>query len=492
MSFMSHRSRHRAHNICIGTHGGVFSAAHLRYISETALAMGDGRIHLGARQSFLLKLEEPSQLCQAPYVPGLSIHLANVQPPAPCITSALPWHGLGEGTPWLRESHYQQLIDQLGKHASGPALDVHLSDPVQRWGLRHAAPVNLLASTREHYWRLTLHPKTHAQPWITPYVIHTRAAAEAVAALNAAGVLAGAEMEERLAGLAGGLIQHGWLFDPTPLPSPPQRCEPCDGWLRQADGRLALGILNVDGSFAAEFLLELSLLAQRQALRRIGLTPWHGLIVRDITEEQAGAWRLLLSRHSIALRQTPTSAHFWQLGDETAQFQALRRRLISELDRQLGPAADLSFALTDETPSPTTAIVIRCARPGALWPRFDVCYRAGFAEDAPLQVYARRCRRNRLGAHMVQLIREHLKAPGTHEPQEPAPVAQPATVRMQCAACLTQYDPEWGDARGDIPPGILFAELPAGWRCPVCSAPADLFHPVAAPSQNGVHDERAA
>jgi rubredoxin len=492
MSFISRHSRLCPFNVSIATAGGVFSATQLRHISETALTLGDGRIQLGAGQAFLLTLEDPDRYCKKQTLPGLSIHPFSAAPPVPRITSALPWLGLGEGSVWLRESHYLQLIEQLGHHTPALAFDVHLADPRQRWGLRHAATVNLLASGREDYWRLTLNLPGQPQPWVTPYAIHTRAAAETLAAFNTVGMQGASEAEEHLATLAAGFLQHGWLVDPTPLPPAPQRHEPCDGWLRQTDDRLALGLLHADFSYAPTFLLEVSLLAQRQALRRIGITPWQGLVVRDIAEDQAGAWRLLLSQHGIALRRTPPSAHFWQLSAETARFHSWRHRLINELDRHLGPAADLSFALTDEMAQPAAMIVIRHVRSHGLGDRFDLYHRLNFVEAAPLQRFAQRCRRNQLSALIVRQVREHLAASSSHAQPESIPRPQPASERMVCSACQTQYDPTWGDARVGIPPGILFAELPTDWCCPVCSAPPDHFQPLSIASHTGVHDEQAA
>ncbi|MCK7540593.1 MAG: rubredoxin [Marinilabiliales bacterium] len=32
-----------------------------------------------------------------------------------------------------------------------------------------------------------------------------------------------------------------------------------------------------------------------------------------------------------------------------------------------------------------------------------------------------------------------------------------------------------GDAHNDVEPGTPFEDLPPGWSCPVCGAPADEF-----------------
>ncbi|HNQ26164.1 MAG TPA: rubredoxin [Methanoregulaceae archaeon] len=38
----------------------------------------------------------------------------------------------------------------------------------------------------------------------------------------------------------------------------------------------------------------------------------------------------------------------------------------------------------------------------------------------------------------------------------------------QCLECGYIYDPEKGDPKGEVPPGIPFEDLPDTWRCPEC------------------------
>jgi rubredoxin len=44
------------------------------------------------------------------------------------------------------------------------------------------------------------------------------------------------------------------------------------------------------------------------------------------------------------------------------------------------------------------------------------------------------------------------------------------TTRLECKICWTVYDPALGDELWQIPPGTPFADLPAHWTCPNCSA----------------------
>lgn len=48
-----------------------------------------------------------------------------------------------------------------------------------------------------------------------------------------------------------------------------------------------------------------------------------------------------------------------------------------------------------------------------------------------------------------------------------------------CTACGYIYDPEIGDADGDIAAGTAFEDLPDDWACPLCGLGKDAFEEVA-------------
>jgi rubredoxin len=53
--------------------------------------------------------------------------------------------------------------------------------------------------------------------------------------------------------------------------------------------------------------------------------------------------------------------------------------------------------------------------------------------------------------------------------------ASTEAVLWVCNACGYIYDPADGDPEQNIPAGIIFEDLPAGWICPVCGAPSSEF-----------------
>jgi len=50
--------------------------------------------------------------------------------------------------------------------------------------------------------------------------------------------------------------------------------------------------------------------------------------------------------------------------------------------------------------------------------------------------------------------------------------------KWKCNVCGYIYDPEKGDADGNIPPNTPFNKLPDSWVCPVCGAPKDMFEKI--------------
>ena len=47
--------------------------------------------------------------------------------------------------------------------------------------------------------------------------------------------------------------------------------------------------------------------------------------------------------------------------------------------------------------------------------------------------------------------------------------------RCQVSNCGYVYDPDKGDKKGDLPPGVMFEDLPDSWRCPFCGASKKTF-----------------
>lgn len=50
--------------------------------------------------------------------------------------------------------------------------------------------------------------------------------------------------------------------------------------------------------------------------------------------------------------------------------------------------------------------------------------------------------------------------------------------RYECRSCGYTYEPIKGDQQGKIAAGTPFEELPATWKCPVCSTPSSRFEAV--------------
>ncbi|WP_029521073.1 rubredoxin [Persephonella sp. IF05-L8] len=50
--------------------------------------------------------------------------------------------------------------------------------------------------------------------------------------------------------------------------------------------------------------------------------------------------------------------------------------------------------------------------------------------------------------------------------------------RFRCKVCGYIYDPEKGDEKRAISPGIRFEELSDKWRCPVCEYPKSHFYRI--------------
>jgi rubredoxin len=67
------------------------------------------------------------------------------------------------------------------------------------------------------------------------------------------------------------------------------------------------------------------------------------------------------------------------------------------------------------------------------------------------------------------------------EPNGEGRIVGRETQKFACQGSVTCgfiYDPERGDKKGKIPPGVSFKELPLEWRCPCCGARREKFRPL--------------
>ncbi|AFY73140.1 rubredoxin [Synechococcus sp. PCC 7502] len=55
--------------------------------------------------------------------------------------------------------------------------------------------------------------------------------------------------------------------------------------------------------------------------------------------------------------------------------------------------------------------------------------------------------------------------------------------RYECGSCGYVYEPTSGDPKRGIIPGTLFTDLPADWRCPVCTSRPAVFSDIGIPSK---------
>jgi rubredoxin len=503
--------RRDATTIRILSSGGQLTCAQLRQTAEAAMALGIALVRVGDRQSLTIKLKETDQAneCRRLF-DALPWRVENrFRPPATndAIVSSLPFHGLGAQTGWLAERHFHDILTSLETVSIPPEVSVGLIDPQQRWMARHEGTIHFLASPTEDFWRLTLRPDMRQESWVTPYAVHGGSIAESTRALIEVGVGGGHFDPDSLKKAAAAFLNRGWIEQRDPLPPAPRHLRPCDGFLRQRNGRLSLGLAASDFTFPARFLMEAALLAQRQSLRRIGITPWRQLIFRDI-EEDAGtpAWRLLLARHGIAIRRAPPCSFFWRVGADNAELLQLRSELIDSLDRRLGPAADISIALIDGEPTPanagSTSVVIRQSTGRWGRRRYDLFCREGLAgADGALRSVAARCRRSLLEPLLFRLVNEWVS--GIEAPASAASAPDGTTTesvvedrRAHCRECLTVYDPAWGDPRADVAPGTPFENLAEEWPCPVCEAPKSAYAAgavlIAISDAKGTNHEHAA
>jgi rubredoxin len=115
---------------------------------------------------------------------------------------------------------------------------------------------------------------------------------------------------------------------------------------------------------------------------------------------------------------------------------------------------------------------------------YNILYAKNFNPNTVTYLtYATNVRKEVIPSLLVELSKLYFrqlnpeKEPSKEVREEVQPRRSVAPV-FQCSNCLTLYDPKYGDALGNVPPGVLFNDLPDTYRCHVCDTEKKYFTAV--------------
>jgi len=473
--------------------GGVISPADLLSVMEASEAAGNAFLMFSSRQDILFPASGRGHKAAQGVLSDAGLPFAPTSLPrlnAPFeprnIGSSYASVNVMETTWWLTEDVLQYTIANFEEQ---PRLKVNVVDPLQSLVPLFGGHLHFVASRREQYWHLYVRAGDRSE-WVErcPGLFHGDDLARAMRCieecLRAAPATPLDEVLQRVRAEVG-VTDEAEVKD-LRLPNPffPYY----EGLNAMLNNQYWLGLYWRNNRFDIPFLRAACELCQDTKVGKICLTPWKSFIIKGIRSEDRGRWEKLMGSFGINMRHSSLELnwHIPLLDDEALE---LKNDLVRELTMQ--DISTLGLTFTVKSPDPAilfTSVVVERerVRPGEA-ARYSIRYARDFDPNRlEYLTFARAVSRKALPGRLIELS----KAYSSRMDAEPAPVVEvpprevtkskpgvASTTRHQCGACLSVYDPAFGDPDAAIEPGVPFADLPEGYECPVCGGSVMGYRP---------------
>lgn len=339
--------------------------------------------------------------------------------------------------PWLTTGLWLDLLAQMPD--PGP-LDVQfVAEPALGHFVRHGH-VRFVAGRASHRWDLRLR-----RPGSDRVTVGN--------SVSTGDLIAEVSRAREWGGAGWGVSGEG---APTPH-APSTRVEVLEGWAPEGRGTVRLGLAPAGGGWSVQRLRDLAWRAAEAGPVRISVTPGRVLLFEGLLEAEGERWKPWLEGAGVVTRHGDLDhavvAAGWESAAERAReevLEALRHRDLLPPGPRLLVAHHALNRLDGVASSPFPLLI----RTPESW-----LYRSGDG--------------GRAGEGSLDEVLVALATPAGQRSTAPEskPVVAETTSARSCPACLTVYDPVYGDPKHGVRPGIAFEDLPKEWACPVCGTP---------------------
>lgn len=472
--------------------GGLVSPGALQQALTAAHAAGVRQVRFGNRQQLLLTVhgEHLRQLQRDLDGTGFFYEINADQ--FPNLISSYCAEEVFVTRTWLSESTYQDVLEGFQAADFRPRLKINVSDNRQSFTPFFTGNLNFIASKREHFWFLYVRPKQSNQMFRWPVLVFTNEIPRLSRAIESAMLDGGLREESAL--VEAVTSKQAFVTEPIrdELSLPRFMLPYYEGFNRYGT-KTWLGIYRRDEQFSVKFLLEICRLCQQTKIGQLCVTPWKSLIVKNIDEADRDQWSRVLGRHNVNVRHAANEL-CWQTEDGTDEGAALKQRVLRHFGDRDTRTFGLCFGIQTRPKSEVFGSVLVRKRPLlklgslALLSQYDILFTEDFNPNSRRYfTFATGLWRMHVPGQLERLCRKFSAQKWAEVREEAVPEVVETTVFSEekpprliheCPHCLTVYDPEFGDERNGIAPGVAFADLPQRYVCPTCEAPKADFRGV--------------
>ena len=477
--------------VSINFKGGVVPSGVLHKILVSAKKAQASEARISSRQQLILKvpgMELPE------FSHALIAQKADFELDAdeyPNIISSYPGAALFNGSTWLSEGIYQDILDAFDYR---PQLKINIADNNQSFTPFFTGNLNFVASKQPNFWYLYVRFQKQNVMFCWDELVYTNDIPRISKAIE--DTLSDVTIPKEKEAVTADVYQKAkYITIPLgePLALPRFMLPYYEGFNRYGD-KTWLGIYRRNESFRINFLIELCELCQQTKLGQMCLTNWRSLILKGIAEGDRMKWESLLGKHNINIRHAALELN-WQFTEGDEQDFELKQFLVEELDRMDARTFGLCFAIKSKRKTEVFGSIIIRRRTLlnigsiSLFDVYDIKYRENFNPNSrKVYDFKRGVYKSELTKILLvlykkyyeQLLDTKIRAPELVEMDLPEVKKANEAPLHQCPHCFTIYDPTVGDEMNHIKPGIPFDSLPGYYSCSVCEAPTSEFVGVSA------------
>jgi len=476
--------------------GGIISPGYLYGLLQSLQQAGLTEVRFGLRQQLLVDVSAKE------YTPVVNaLNQANIEyeinkDDQPNITSSYPAAAIFIKETWLGEGVYKDVFDLFDYQ---PALKINITDSNQTFTPFFTGNINWIASVHTHFWWLVIRfPKTNTLFYWKDLIYTNDIAKLSLAAEKAIlqhpvlyydnSIADGNQLYEMVTANASFISRP--VTEKLVLPA--FKLPYYEGY-NDYGNKSWLGIYRRDEMFDIDFLKAICRICLETKAGELYATSWKSIIIKGIEERHRPQWGFILGKYRINVRHASNELN-WQVEDGNNEGLAIKRQVIRQFDKEDVRTFGLCFAVKTQPKSGVFGSVLVRRQfalvRGQLKPleKYDILYAAGFNPNSKEFILFRgNVDKEHIATYLIAICKyyygqedENKLLPGSSYTPETGDekTETPVKISYQCRHCLTIYDETLGEPHNQVPPGVLFADLPETYCCALCDAPKTDFEKI--------------
>ncbi len=462
--------------------GGVTSPGELKDIISMLEAAGLTEVYFGSRQDLLFPLNNTKEE-QLESISKFNTDIIGKRSYQNIVCSYVS-ADIFDMTYWLKGSTYLYILEGFDYL---PELKINITDPKQRLVPIFNGNLNYIASESEDYWYLNVKLPHWQHAAFYPVLIYSwdiNAISKAIEAIHEDIQ----DIDELFFILNKNLDTNNKNIEKE-LNVPYTTFPYYEGMNRMGLDQFWLGLYWRNNRYDIAFLKDFCGFCLDNSIGKICITPWKSFIVKGIKQNSRAELERFLGQWGINVRHSQLEMN-WHVPVDDLEALELKKFLVRSFDQNDISTYGLTFGISNDVGkrSHFASIIIEknnaptIVKDFEVRPTYNVLHSENFDPNTDKYLtHAQDVDKIELPGLLMELSKIYFGKLGQVKVQEkPITKADEKILQSvhQCTACLTVYDPSYGDLGAGIPAETKFQDLPESYVCPVCESPKATFEKI--------------